>query len=198
MISWKLLSIITIAGSLAFPLSGCSKELPQKTKEPIAFKGIPLGKPGVKDTLKQMCLENKSNNNDYSNEPPCSFDKERTLIWLTYGILGHSLGWITLSNDGALVNVEIDGSKQAMLALAETLTAKYGKPAKEKDQVENGYGTKFDKDIFVWVDNQGSRITVESIHSKVDGGRVIIESAASVAAQAAAEKLLKEAAKSNL
>lgn len=43
-----------------------------------------------------------------------------------------------------------------------------------------------------------SRITVESIYSKVNGGRVAIESASSVAAQIAAEKLLKEAAKSNL
>lgn len=103
-----------------------------------------------------------------------------------------------MSSDGALVNVEIDGSKQEMLALAEALTDKYGKPVRRNEQVENGLGTKFDKDIFVWVDNQGSRITVESIHSKIDEGRVIIESAASVAAQAAAEKLLKEAAKLNL
>lgn len=195
---WKLLSIFAIACSLIFPISGCGKELPQKTKEPITFKGIPLGKPGVKDALKKMCSDNTNNNNEYSDKSACSFEKERTLIWLTYGILGNSLGWITLSSDGALMQAEIKGSKQAMLALADALTAKYGNPAKKKDQVENGFGTKFDKDIFVWVDNQGSQITVESIHSKVDEGRVIIESAASVAAQVAAEMLLKEAAKSNL
>lgn len=195
---WKLLSIFAIASSLIFPISGCGKEIPQKTKEPISFKGIPLGEPGSIDALKQLCLANKSNNSEYSDKSACSFEKEKTLIWLTYGILGDCLAWITLSNDGALVKIEIEGDKQNILALAETLTDKYGKPTKNKDQVENGFGTKFDKEIFIWEDSQGSRITVESIYSKVDKGRVVIESASSVAAQIAAEKLLKEAAKSNL
>lgn len=207
---WKLLSIITVAGSLAISISGCSKELPQKTNAPIAkelppktkelisFKGIPLGKQGVLDALKQMCLENKGNNNEYSDKETCSFGKERNLIWLSYGILSDNLVWITLSNDGALAKVEIEGSKQAMLALADTLAAKYGKPVTTKSQIENGYGTKFEQDIFVWVDSQGARITVESIYSKVDKGRVVIESGDSVATKAAAERLLKEAAELNL
>lgn len=89
---WKLLSIITVAGSLILPISGCGKDIPQKTKELITFKGLPLGKPGVMEALKKMCSENTSNMNEYSDKDACSFKEERTLIWLTYGILGHSLG----------------------------------------------------------------------------------------------------------
>jgi hypothetical protein len=59
-------------------------------------------------------------------------------------------------------------------------------------------GEKFDKDIFTWTDNRGSRITVESIYSQVDRGRIVIDSASSVAAKKAAEKLLLEASKENL
>jgi len=212
----NLLSIIAVTGALLISgygatasyaqerKSNSSQQQPKitsnKTKETISFKGISLGKPGVKNVLQQLCLESENNRpSSYSpDKDVCSFKDARTLIWLSYGILGHSLGWITLGSDEALNKVEIDGSKQEMLALADALEAKYGKPIKKKEQVENGHGTKFDKEIFIWLDNQGSRITVESIHSKVDEGLVVIESASSVAAQNAAEKLLREAAKSNL
>ena len=127
-----------------------------------------------------------------------SFNKARTLIWLSYGLLSQNLAWIVLSNDDALVNVEISGSKVQMLALAEVLEARYGKPFKTTTQVENKMGTKFDKEIFVWNDSQGSRITVDSMHDKIDEGRIVIDSASSVAVKKAADKLLREAGKKNL
>ena len=85
-----------------------------------------------------------------------------------------------------------------MLGLVEILQEKYGAPKKTTNPVENKMGTKFDQDIFVWVDAQGNRITVESIYDKIDQGRIVIESSARVAARGVAEKLLKEAGKSNL
>lgn len=165
-----------------------------RASETILFREISLDKPGVKDALRQLCQEDESNRGD----DRCSFKERTTLIWLRYGILSHNLGRITVTSDESLSHVEIFGSKGEMLALAEVLGAKYGKAARTKAQVENKMGTKFDQDIFVWIDAQGSRITVESIHSKTDEGRVIIQSPSSVAAQDAAGKLIREVGKSNL
>ena len=164
------------------------------SSEIISFKGIPLDKPGVKEDLQKICREGAHNRSD----DKCSFNKARTLIWLSYGLLSQNLAWIVLSNDDALVNVEISGSKVQMLALAEVLEARYGKPFKTTTQVENKMGTKFDKEIFVWNDSQGSRITVDSMHDKIDEGRIVIDSASSVAVKKAADKLLREAGKKNL
>ena len=165
-----------------------------RTNETILFKDIPLDKPGIKDALRKLCQENENNRRDDT----CSFKERTTMIWLSYGILSHKLGWITVTSEDALSRVEISGSKGQMLALAEILEAKYGKPERTKSQVENKMGTKFDQDVFVWIDAQRSRITVESIHYKVDEGRVIIQSPSSVAAQDAAGKLIREAGKNNL
>jgi hypothetical protein len=102
-----------------------------------------------------------------------------------------------LEND-SLIEVEIYGSKGEMLAQVEALKAKYGKPEKTTEQVTNGFGTKFDKEIFTWTDSRGSRITVESIYRKVDEGRIIIDSASSVEAKKTTEKSLIKAGKENL
>jgi hypothetical protein len=64
--------------------------------------------------------------------------------------------------------------------------------------VENGMGTKFDQEIFIWVVSHGNRITVKSIHSRIDKGRVLIESAARVAERKTLEKNVKEIGKLNL
>lgn len=163
------------------------------TGESISFKGVPLDQPGVKDAVKKICQESQSNKDDM-----CSFKKSRELMWVSYGVLSHNLAWLTLGKDDSLVEIEITGSKVEMLAQVETLTAKYGKPAKTTEQVTNGFGTKFDKEIFTWTDSRGSRITVESIHAKVDEGRIVIDSASSVEAKKTAEKALIKAGKANL
>lgn len=66
------------------------------------------------------------------------------------------------------------------------------------EQVTNGFGMKFDKEIFTWTDGDGSRITVESIYSKVGEGRIVMDSASSVEAEKVAEKSLIKIGKENL
>jgi hypothetical protein len=163
------------------------------TGETISFKGVPLDQPGVKDAVKKICQESQSNK--YNS---CSFKQGRQSMWLSYGVLLDNLAWLTLGKDDSLIEIEISGSKGQVLAQVETLTAKYGKPAKTTEQVTNGFGTKFDKEIFTWTDSRGSRITVESIYEKVDKGRIVIDSASSVEAKKAAEKSLIKAGKENL
>jgi len=166
--------------------------------EIITFKGIPFDIPGVKGALQKICQEDSSNGKTEYSEDECLFKKSKTLIWLSYGIQSKALGWITLSNDNSLLEVEIHGSKNEMLAQVEILSAKYGNPIKTTTQVENGMGTKFDKEIFTWVDSRGSRITIESMYNKIDEGRLVIESPFYVAAKKAAIKQLEEASKNNL
>lgn len=188
-------------------IRGESKSTPQATKhaglqatrELITFKDVPLGKAGVKAALRDICRLDKSNKREtWDNTEPCVFQGNRNVIWLSYGNLDHSLARIELGEGESLELVEIKESKGAMLGLVEILQEKYGAPRKTTNSVENKMGTKFDQDIFVWVDAQGNRIVVESIYDKIDHGRVIIESSARVAARGVAEKLLKEVSKSNL
>lgn len=173
-------------------------QLSNKTTQTIFFKGIPLGKPGVKDALQKMCRGKQFN----TMNDRCSFADERSTVLLDYETLVNAVALVTLSNDKALIKVVIDGSTQEMLALAKVLEKKYGKPLKKntkvkkeigtQDQgtfvVKESEGTQLDKETFVWVDDQGSRITVDSIYSDYNKGGVVIESSSSVSAQNSAEK----------
>lgn len=172
---------------------------PQATRELITFKDVPLGQTGVKTALSEICRLDKSNKRESWNKTePCDYQEKQNIIWLSYGNLGQSLAVIELGEGESLESVEIEESKGAMLGLVEILQEKYGAPKKTTNPVENKMGTKFDQEIFVWVDAQGNRITVESIYDKIDQGRIVIESSTRVAARGVAEKLLKEAGKSNL
>ncbi|GEM_PF-3106962 len=172
---------------------------PQATRELITFKDVPLGQTGVKTALSEICRLDKSNKRESWNKTePCDYQEKQNIIWLSYGNLGQSLAVIELGEGESLESVEIEESKGAMLGLVEILQKKYGAPKKTTNPVENKMGTKFDQEIFVWVDAQGNRITVESIYDKIDQGRIVIESSTRVAARGVAEKLLKEAGKSNL
>lgn len=205
-----LLSIAAVAGALLFSSFGnaeslSQKQLPNKTNQMISFKGIPLGKPGVKEALQKMCKGKKFN---VINDR-CSFADEKSMVLLDYEGLANTIALVTVSSDKALIRVVIDGSTQQMLALAKALEKKYGKPLKKNTIVKKQIGTKIDegtfmlkeaegaqldKETFIWVDDQGSRITVESIYSDYDKGGVVIESS-SVAANDSAEKREKEAGK---
>lgn len=220
-----LVSIIAVTGTLLFSSYGNAesqaqekggssvKQAPQgqlssKTKQAISFKGIALGKPGVKDALQKICKGKKFN----TMNDRCSFADEKSMILVDYETLANTIALVTLSSDKALIKVVIDGSTQEMLALARALEKKYGKPLKTNAKVKKEIGTQIDqgtfavkeseeaqldKETFVWVDDQGARIKVESIYSDYDKGGVTIESSASVAAQDAAVKTSKEPAKSN-
>jgi len=219
-----LLSVIAVTGALLFSSYGnaesqaqkkssssveqpSKKQPSKKTNQTISFKGIPLGKPGVKDALQKMCKGKKFN----SMHDRCSFTTdESNVILLDYETLVDAIASVTLSSDGALIKVVIDGSTQEMLALAKALEKKYGEPLKKnmKVKVEMGVlldtgafvvkeaeGNQLDKDTFIWMDDQGSRITVESIYSDYNKGGVVIESSSSVTAQGSAEKREKESGK---
>lgn len=213
-----LLQIIAVAGALLISSYGAAesqaqkkgspveqppqKQLSNKTNQTISFKGIPLGKPGVKDALQKMCMGKKFN----SMSDRCSFTMERSMILLDYETLIDTIASVSLSSDQALVKVVIDGSTEEMLALAKALEKKYGAPLKKKSIVKIEIGTEvdkgnfvvkeakgaqLDKETFIWVDDQGSRITVESIYSDYNKGGVAIESSLLVAAQDSAEKRAK-------
>lgn len=177
-------------------------QVPNKIKGTISFKGIPLGKPGVTDALRKMCVSKKFN----TTNDRCSFTDEISTMLLDYENLTNTFALVTLSSDKALTKVVIDGSTQEMLALAKALEKKYGKPLKKNTIVKKEIGTQvdkgnfvlkevpgaqLDKEVFIWVDEQGSRITVESIYSDYDKGGVVIEFPSSVAAQGAVEKKAK-------
>lgn len=177
------------------------QELPNKTKQKISFKGIPLGKPGITKDLQKMCLRKKFN----TIHDRCSFTDEKSTILLDYETLVDSFALVTLSSDKAVVKVVIDGSTEQMLTLAKALEKQYGAPLKKKTIVKKEVGTEvdqgtfvmkeaegaqLDKETFTWVDEQGSRITVESVYFDFDKGGVAIE-APSLAAQGAAEKKAK-------
>jgi len=174
-------------------------QVPSKIKGTISFKGIPLGKPGVTDALRKMCMLKKFN----TTNDRCSFAEDRIMMVLDYESLPNAFALVTLSSDKALTKVVIDGSTQEMLALAKALEKKYGKPLKKNSivkmevgiklddgafVVKEAEGAKLDKETFVWVDDQGSRIIVESIYSDYDKGGVTIEHPSLVAAQDTVEK----------
>lgn len=199
-----LLSIIAITGALLFSGYGHAESQPQKqlsgnTNQTISFKGIPLGKPGVKGVLQKMCAGKKFN----TLHDRCSFTDASVMVLLDYETLADVFAVVVLDSDGALVKVGIDGSTQEMLALAKALEKKYGEPLKKSTKVKKAIGilldtgnfelketegSQLDKETFVWVDEQGSRIIVESIYSDYDKGGVVIESSSSVAARAAEKK----------
>ena len=217
-----LLSIIAVTGALLFSNHGNAesqaqkksspsveqppqKQLSNKTNQTISFKGIPLGKPGAKDALQKICMGEKFN----SMSDRCSFTDESSVILLDYETLVNAIALVTLSSDKALIKVVIDGSTQEMLALAKALERKYGKPLKKNTIIKKEIGTQtekgtfalkevkeaqLDKETFIWVDDQGSRITVESIYSDYNMGGVTVESSP-VAAQYSAEKKVIESGK---
>ncbi len=205
-----LLSVIAVTGALLFSGYGNAesqaqkksspaaeqppqKQFSEKTKGAISFKGIPLGKPGVKNALQKMCKEKKFN----PEHDRCSFNENSSQLMLNYENMVDAFALVTLGSGDALIKVEIDSSTPELLGLAKALEAKFGKPQKTSTVIKNAIGTQFDKDTFVWVDDQGSRITIESIFYDYNKGGVVIESAAAIAAQEAAAKKAKETAKSN-
>ena len=171
----------------------------QRSKKTISFNGIPLGKPGVEGALIKMCMGKKFN----TMSDRCSFIKEGRMILLDYETLVDMIALVTLSSDKGLTKVVIDGSTQEMLTLANALEEKYGTPQRQSSIIKKKIGTKLetgnfelkeaegsqlDKETFVWVDDQGSRITVESIYSDYDKGGVTIESSLAAAQDSAAKK----------
>jgi hypothetical protein len=177
------------------------------TAQQITLKGIPFDQPGVKEEIQKLCVIPKSFEKDPSFVKSmnwCKFDDKGnfTLPDFGYGNLptGLTASWgkVKINDQGALVRFEIDGSKGHMLELAVILEEKHGKPLVAEEQVSNQLGTKFDKKTFTWTDEQGTRITVESIYGKIDNGRVLIESKSMIKLISDAAQFRKSIAKDNL
>jgi len=166
--------------------------------EPITFKNIPFDQPNVKDALQKICQEEKVSYDLNSKIDRCKFKDKVPIFIVNYGALTDATAIFELSEQDALLSVQMSGSKSEMLAQATLLTEKYGKPSKTTEQVTNGFGTKFDQEIFTWTDRSGTRIVIESIYTKVDQGRLTIDSATAVKTKASAEKAGLEAAKNRL
>lgn len=182
-----MIKFIHLIAWIALVLSGCS------SGEIIQFKGVPLDQPGAKAAMEVMCKDNTSNRGD-----TCTFKDRRVLIWLSYGTLSHHLGLLTFSATDELTQVEIKGPRAAMLAQVKVVSEKYGEPQKSVEQVSNGLGHKFDKEIFTWKDRKGARIQIESMYEKTDEGRLLIDSASSVKGQQAKEDVMRKAGQNNL
>lgn len=193
----NFLSIAVIAAALLSGCSGNSNTPSHKTKELITFKGIPLGKPGSWGALQKLCLEDGRNKDCSLDNGFLGNEGKAYVILASYGNMD-LIGIFSLTSNSALDQVMATSSKQNILALAEILEVKYGKSEEIRSTVENGMGTKFEKETFVWVDDQRNRIIIDSMYQKTDEGRILIQSAEQVAAGDRMEERLKKAAKSNL
>ena len=161
------------------------KPEPGIAKEEIAFKGIPLDQPNQTDKLMAICAETKDNLEHtsygikFDNKCKASSNGH---VWfrVSYGPMDQASMSFKLNDVGALVNVSHTLDRHAVLALVTVLTEKYGPPKIEEDEIQNGFGNKFDRQIFSWVDQKGNHITIHSRHNKVDQGHFEIESASEV------------------
>jgi hypothetical protein len=89
--------------------------------------------------------------------------------------------------NNSLVEVFVRGSKDEMLGLAILLRDKYGAPRVETSFVENKLGQKFEKQTFIWTDNAGTRMTVESMYDNINEGALFIKSASLIEFERAME-----------
>lgn len=163
----------------------------------ITFRDIELGVDGVKEKIAEICKEDKANTRD--KEKTCNLEKDRELMWLTYGNLQHTLAWVSIGKNGSLEQVEFNGEATvSLLGLAELLSEKYGKPHKETTSVSNRIGNKFDKHTFTWIDKKGNAIIIDSLHEKVGEGRALILSGERLKAMNIINKVITESQKSKL
>lgn len=154
-------------------------------KEEITFKGIPFDQPNQTEKLMALCAETKDNlehtSSGIKEDNKCKISSSgRVWFRVRYGSMDEAYMSFQLSDVGALVSVSDTLDRNEVMALVTVLTEKYGAPKIEEDEIQNGFGNKFDRQIYSWVDQRGSRITIHSRYKKVDEGRLEIESASEV------------------
>lgn len=164
----------TILGTCLLTASNASLA---KTKEPITFRGISLGKKDARAELRNLCLSDKRNK-EFSHS--CDFNSNKNSIWVDYGNLPYPIAWITTSETGALEEVEIMADTAPLLELAHILEEKYGPAKKTSNTIKNRLGQNFDQKKFVWTDHLGNQIEILSIFYKIDSGLVTIKSASHI------------------
>lgn len=69
-------------------------------------------------------------------------------------------------------------NQQIHQILVRGFTSKFGQPqSSENEVVRNGLGTEFNKNTVTWTDRKGNAFVLESMHDKIDKGRLQIISA---------------------
>lgn len=173
----------------------------------ITLKGLSFDKPNVKSAVKELCVipEGWDKTENWDKNFWCTFNNQGYIRFpgLKFGNLSRSflslnIAGAEIGEDGALVYFWMKGTKPEMMELADLLSEKYGKPSVKEYQVESELGTKFDKKIFIWVDNQGTQLTVQSIDKENNEGKITIESASRLTKNAQDQLKRKNQAKMNL
>jgi hypothetical protein len=171
-----------------------AKNISGRTKQIITLKGIPFGEAGVRDDVLDLCERERP---DWDTTP-CELENG----WIFFGEMqfGNLSAHASTKLDelGSLDEFELEGSSSEMQKLATLLTEKYGPPRVFEETVSNQLGHQFPKWIYMWRDAKGTRMIVETIHQKVDRGRVIIQSKKVVELIEAENKEREDRAKNNL
>lgn len=191
------------AGQVPKQAQGPQSKQQGNAKELITLRGIGLDGPDVRGDLEEMCLT--PSRSHYTAEELrksqiwCRFNErgEISMPSFDYGNL-KGVSMALVSKAGALIRFEAYGSKGEMLRLAEILEEKYGRPLVAEAQVANGIGTRFEKKTFLWMDAAGNSLSVETLHDKIDRGRILIESADYQKASAILDRARKDIAKERL
>ncbi|MCX7239953.1 MAG: hypothetical protein NTU86_05905 [Burkholderiales bacterium] len=198
------MEVVGRLGQAAKPPTPAASKPEQPPREAITLKGVPFETAGSSEAVMNLCLS--PGGTYYTAEKLrkddvwCKFNKngQISMPGFVYGNLSDAVAHATVDSDGSLTHFDVSGSKGEMLELASLIAEKHGKPQVVDSQTENKLGTKFDKKTFTWIDQRGTRITIESIYDKIDSGRVSIDSAGRIKAIEAVQKIQKEVGKGQL
>lgn len=128
------------------------------TKTEITFKGVPLGVPGSRSQLKDLCQKESEN----SRDPMCNDDNGVGFLRFSYGNIESTPFLFSIDERGAINRVSKIISREDAAALIPLLKEKYGQPKEEVEIVENGLGTKFGIQTSTWRDQHDNEIEIES------------------------------------
>jgi len=82
------------------------------------------------------------------------------------------------SRDKTANSYRIASNNEVHVALVKGFTKKFGSPSKfENSSVSNRMGAEFQRNIAVWIDKKGNKLTLINMANKIDEGMVLLESA---------------------
>lgn len=154
-------------------------------KEEITFKGIPLDQPNQLESLMALCAATKDNLEHTSFgvrfDDQCKLSSNGSSSFrVAYGSMNKAYMFFNINDAGSLAKVSTTLERGEALPLVAVLTQKYGPPKIEEDEIQNGFGNKFDRQIFNWSDQKGNNITIHSRYKKIDEGRFEIQSTSEI------------------
>jgi len=158
---------------------------PGIAKEEITFKGIPLDQPNQLESLMALCAATKDNLEQtrfgFKLNNRCKRDPDgNSSFQVDYGSMNRVNMLFNTDGAGSLTKAFKTLERGEAFPLVAALTKKYGPPKIEEDELQNGFGNKFDRQIFSWFDMKGNSITIHSRYGKVDEGRFEIQSASEI------------------